>query len=795
MGMLFLLLLPASLAGKTAADPVPRNRIVTNAELFRLLDVGSPGLEGIDRVLATGDTTGALHVLARVLRERPQPRYFFIPADVRSRVARFREEYPAVAARVIAQADDFIRVYGADVDWRVPGADRLGRPHTPNTVRLLARQWQAENIALAYYLRGDDTAMVTFLRVHVRDFVADYEAGRAETGGNDIFERFYAGHRIRNWMMMHRLLLGTPAWTDDDQILMLKVFLLHAAKLSDVCRKFNWGNHQLVGLTGLFETTLMYPEFAVMRKWNAQSLALIEEHLRREIASDGFQFERASHYFKLDIVNYFRVVRLAGLNGLALPPVFAERFHRMFDAIVALARPDGSLPVLQDAQDTYAGKQEGTSAREGLGEARSANAAELAEPEEDVFMSLGAVLFRDPVYRYFGAREFPAAFFWTMDTSADAIYRSLPETPPTIGSTALRETGYYVMRSGWNRDARYLVIDGGLAHDKPDHTHGGVLGLAAAAYGIDVLPTYRVRYSDPAYRDMKNSLVKNVALADTLLQGRSWKGNAANTGFGIWRILPHPTVNAWLPGRAFVLFSGTHDGFDTIGVVYARSVLFVFGEYWIVTDEFSASSPHLYEQIWQGSFAATDAGRAVSSVSGAALTVAQGERNGLRMSSHQLHGTSSIWFEAGPRAAMSYVTLLSPAATASPVEADIARAPSDGCRRYLIRRGSSTDRLVLGGGGTWKAEDYQSDAAMAVSGTRRDSVAILIVRATRWDGEGLSVRADAPVSLELLHGRDGRWTVAWLDGSTTIVRFADEHGARIVNFEQQHECLLSPDPQ
>ena len=38
------------------------------------------------------------------------------------------------------------------------------------------------------------------------------------------------------------------------------------------------------------------------------------------------------------------------------------------------------------------------------------------------------------------------------------------------------------MRTGWNKNDLYMVIDGGLAKYKPDHTHGGILGVAALCF-------------------------------------------------------------------------------------------------------------------------------------------------------------------------------------------------------------------------------------------------------------------------------------------------------------------------
>ena len=121
------------------------------------------------------------------------------------------------------------------------------------------------------------------------------------------------------------LLLASKDYSLEDHIYMIKVFLLHGAKLIDVCKDFHWGNHQLHGLAGLYEMTTMYPEFPVMKLWNKLALKTIMQHIEKEIMSDGFQFERASHYFKLDIMNYFRIFKIAHINGVTLPePYYAE---------------------------------------------------------------------------------------------------------------------------------------------------------------------------------------------------------------------------------------------------------------------------------------------------------------------------------------------------------------------------------------------------------------------------------------------------------------------------------------
>ncbi|MEX0737307.1 MAG: heparinase II/III family protein [Bacteroidota bacterium] len=627
-------------------DTVPRHRLVTNQEFFSLLDLHAPQFQRIRSQLLKADSTQALSLLADYFKNRTQPRFFFRQTEFAARLKEFISLYPDEVRYLKLATEHFQKTYGADVDWRQPGKDLLGREHTPNTVRFLARQWHAEHITLTYFIERD-RAYLDFLMNHVLDFLSDYEAGRAESGANDVFERFYGGHRARNWLSMHNMLLASDDYTTEDQITLVKAFLLHGARFIDVSKKFNWGNHQLVGLVALYELTTMYPEFPVMQEWNKTATAVLLEHLEKEIPPDGFQIERASHYFKLDIMNYFRVYQLSALNNIPLPKLFHERFRKMFDAIVAVAMPNKLMPVLQDAQARY--------------QPQSNNMAELPEPQENQYMSIGAALFNDPVYKYFGDETLPPSLYWFFDRNAAARYASIPARQPTVGSVGLPDTKYYVMRTGWNAGDRYMIIDGGLAENKPDHTHGGVLGLQLYADREMLLPNYHVRYSDPSYKLLKNSLVKNVALVDTFLQGRWWRDNKARTGFGVWTKLPKPTVKHWISGEKYDYFQGSHDGFDTLGVTYTRHILFVKPDYWLVVDDFDATARHSYQQIWQGEFEIDQKNhRVLRQGKEGKFVIAYPEGEDLNIIPQQYGDKSSVWVTATKEGRARMVSILAP---------------------------------------------------------------------------------------------------------------------------------------
>jgi len=758
-------------------EQVPRDRLVTNTELVALLDTSFILRDSLTQCCMRSDTTTALQLLAQYFKQRTVPTYFFSPREVEQRIEQFRQSFPEEARHIIRDADQFIMTYGSDVDWRVPGKDRQGRAHTPNTVRLLARQWQAENIALAYYYDHRNTHYIEFLQAHLSDFVHDYERGLTETGGNDIFERFYAGHRTRNWLMAHQLLLGTNDYTWQHQMLWLKTFILHAAKLYDQSKKFNWGNHQLVGLVGLFEVTLMFPEFPILRVWNKQALKLILEHQEKEIENDGFQFERASHYFKLDIINYFHVYRLAQLNHIQPPPVFEQRFHSMFSAIAALAMPNRALPVLQDAQDTYTKPEREADARSGLGTAQSADAAELAEPTEETFMSLGAVLFKDPVYKYFGAKGFPPVFSWYLDSTEEREYINLSAGTPALGSIGLPDSKYYVMRSGWDPNDLYMVIDGGLAHDKPDHTHGGILGVMAYGLGRELLPTYRVRYSSPSYPTMKNSLVKNVALADTLLQGQDWKGNAANTGFGLWRYLPTPTVKQWCAGSAFDYFKGSHTGFDSIGVRYERTIVFLKPDYWLVEDAFVSSGNHSYQQLWQGDFQLNGKkNRAVRTFKSSNFIVQQLEPVKYTLEKKDLAETKSVWFTTKGMGTTKFRTLLLPLSNAEASQFRTSARILSGVDRYTYTYANQTDVMIFGKSAHWKIEGITSDAELVMlRSKKKQEVSLLFSEGTTLRTKDIDFTTHLKVTLEMKRMDANTWSFRLLSDVPESIRISGPH--------------------
>ena len=634
----------------SAGDPLdraPADRLLSDAELVMLLDERVfPGAKAIQSRFHE-DPDAALEALAAHLREAFADRYYFDWRKVASRFDDYREQFPEREAQHRRLAELHARQYPARASWKLPYDNLMGEPVSAYELRHLARQHKVLDMAHVHHYDGGDPAPVDYFAEQMRSLNEAFAAGAYEddAGGNGVYESFRAGYRVLNWLQVHALFLGSEAYDWRDQLELVRSLLHTGAVLHEKNRSFRYGNHQTRGAVALALIAVLLRDFSGTETWYDDAVTILGEHLEREVNADGFQFERSVHYHVGDIYNYFRVLQLAQLNDFAVPAAWREKLKAMFDAAVVLARPDRRLPVLQDDTDRPW--------------------AEFNDMGD--FMLLGAVLFDDPQLNYFASEAVaPAVYWWLRDEQIAAI-ATLERSQPALGSAALPDTGYYVMREGWATGDQHLVVSAGLSEHKPDHQHGDMLGLVAHANGQEILPNYQVRYSLPDYAHFKNSLVKNVAIVDDVLHGRGWQGNRGGSGFGKWAKLPNPEVHAWLTGDGWAYFAGSHDGYSDLGVDYTRSVLSIDGLGWVVRDRFAATSgAHRFQQVWQGHYSAEGGGnhhRATFS-DGSGLEILQLGAQPDDWSVHATRGKGRLVYVVEGEAA-EYLTLLFPSASYS----------------------------------------------------------------------------------------------------------------------------------
>lgn len=636
----FILLFSFTLSAQEIV--VPHDHILTNGELVELLDVDADGaLKKIQTAYHAGKEDKALEMLTEYFKNKLSDRYFFSSKNFSQRFEDYNKMYSGRSAYHKKKAKQHLDLYPAFTNWKIPFTNLKGDKVDSYPYRHLTRQHKAGDIALLFYFT-DNADYLHYIPSQAKSLNEAFDKNEFETieDGNGAYEAYRAGNRMYNWLFVHQCLLASDQYTWQEQLVMIKTFLHTGAKLYNHNPKYNEGNHQTRGMSALGMLAILFKEIKGADDWWTRATNRLEEHLEKEVYEDGFQFERSVHYHVDDIDNYFYPYQLAKMNGVSLNPIWDQRLKAMFEVFVKIALPTKNGPVFQDdTNDPWA-----------------------EENDIEDIMALGSVLNANKEFKYFAGKKIPSKYYWLLSTAQLEDFKSRKASKPKMKSTELPETGYYMMRDGWDKDDLYMAISAGLTKEKPDHQHGDMLGVQAYAYGNMVLPNYQVRYYLNDLEEFKNSWTKSVSLVDSVPHGREWKGNKGGSGFGKWGKLPVPKVISWVKGKQVDFFTGTHDGYKDLGVETYRQVFFLKEGFWLVRDHFiSKEGKHKYQQVWQGHYDAENKAH-VRSVfpNGAGLDIIQLGAIPNAISKGSARGKGRVLLETENALKVTYSSLLYP---------------------------------------------------------------------------------------------------------------------------------------
>jgi hypothetical protein len=522
-------------------------------DLFSELNLGMPGLEHVAAAVRSGDRAGARHALAEYYRHRSKPLYFIAPGEK----ANPKPLRPDVGAGERALHHEFQSIgyphtFGPVIDWHFDKTAGPGSQYPPNNEWTWQLNRHAEWTALsrAYRDTGDEK--------YAHEFVAQMTAWAREcpmpkdaaNGPLSAWRTIETGIRAAQvWPELWYRFVLSPAMTDDALLTFLRAYIDHAHHLMAFHTTGNWlameGN-------GLFHVGVLFPEFTAAASWRDTAAKWIYTEMNGQVYPDGVQIELSSGYHHVSLNNFLAVYKIAHLNERELPADFLKRLEKMYDFDVYGAMPDRRLPGVQDGNYYPVRK----ALEEGL--------------------------------EYFPER---ADFRWYATNGREG-------KPPAETSHAFRWAGYYVMRSGWDPEARYLWFDGGPFGY--GHQHEDKLELIVEAFGKLLLVdpgTYT--YEKSKWRSyFIDSPSHNVVLVDGEPQRR--RGAARRDLY----ILKDPLPAVWKTAPASDYVEATFDedfgGDVKRNVTHTRAVLFVKPDFWVVLDTLQAKDgkPHSYDALF-----------------------------------------------------------------------------------------------------------------------------------------------------------------------------------------------------
>lgn len=401
---------------------------------------------------------------------------------------------------------------GDDIDWET-------RPVPDNEwVWQLNRMSFWDAMGRAYWHTGDEK--------YVKEW-CNQLVDWSQKNPNDELHKYAwrsieAGIRGYRWTGLFQRFIDSPSFTQDVLIAFLNSCFDHAEYLMTKYRTdSNWG---LMEAEGMAFIAITFPEFQNAEKWRNEAFRRLNNEINIQVYPDGHQRELAIGYHVGCIRWFQRTYDLAKMNRLndTFPDTYLETIEKMCEVPMKLGLPDGTNAQFGDAWAGTPGQY------------------------NNHFMTWAETFNRDD--------------FLYLATNGKKGEK------PKSTTFALKESGMYSMRSGWDKNAICLVLkcgpDGG-GHCQPDN---GSFELFAGGRNLMPDAGSYIYSGDPENR----AWFRQTKIHQTLTL------NGENTKYT-------PNLLLWKSGKDLDILVVENAGYDSL--THRRAVFFVDKRYFVIVDE------------------------------------------------------------------------------------------------------------------------------------------------------------------------------------------------------------------
>ena len=533
---------------------------------------------------AIADHTPGREALDSVFRSR------FFPGVTRESIAGFGRLFPDASRQIQDDADALLTgtfnllgyrdlSFGTPIDWQLdPVWSRRAPlvhwsqidPLNPAVVgdskiawELSRHQWVVR-LAQAFAITGDRRYAVAAVDA-IERWIDANPVGRGINWASSLEVAF----RLIAWVWVLGLLRDSAAMSPAFTTKLFASIHAHAAHVRKYLSYYFSPNTHLTGeALGLFYAGTLFPHFRDAADWRATGMRILVEQSRIQIGDDGVYFEQSTCYQRYTCEFYLHFLLLAARSGVAIPADVPSRVLRMIDFLVSIRRPDGSMPLVGDADD-------------------GCLMPLVCRDPEDFrgVLAVYAALFRRPDYAAASGGPAPEVQ-WLLGPDGVRQFHEIGQAPAARpASEVFEHGGYAVMRSGWNRDAHQLIMDIGPlgCHVSSGHGHEDLLAVHCSVFGDRVLVdagTYGYT-AEPAWRNyFRSAAAHNTVTVDGL-------GLSEPSGPFGWRRRPRAVLRQWITTTEFDLADAEHNAYAHLDrpVTHRRRVVFVKPDFWVLIDD------------------------------------------------------------------------------------------------------------------------------------------------------------------------------------------------------------------
>ncbi len=707
-----------------------------------------------------------------------QPKFFFSPASVSSLCALLKERLPAEvevtlrkAQRICEHRFDLLGYedlnYGTRIDWHRDLVHKKQAPRKPwyqvhyldfNEVGDSKVTWELNRhqhlvtLAKAYRLSGDEK--------FGREIFSQWQAWHAENPypiGINWASSLEVAFRSLSWIWTYCLLGDCSVAPAGFRQQWLRALGINGRHIECYLSTYFSPNTHLLGEgVALFFIGMMCPELSSANRWRRLGWNIVTRESARQVRADGMHFEQSTYYHVYALDFFLHAGILANVNDLPVPASFDATLEKMLDALRLLTRA-GTPPRFGDDDGGR------------LFDPRRNRAEHLADP-----LATGAILFGRGDLKAL-AGNLREETVWLLGKQGAEQFDRLPVKPADENSSVLPSAGLYLMSS----PLQQLVIDAGpQGAATAGHGHADALSICLNANACTLL-------MDPGtceYVGEERRLFRSTHFHNTLVV--DGKGQAQPKGPFSWVRLPNVRSEGWITGPTFDLFAGSHDGYAPI--LHRRWVFSLKSEFWLVRDLVLGEGKHKLDLFWHlGPEASTTDNQGFVNHQGQEiLRILSVEGNDWRREV-EAGWWSPVYGKKEPGAVLhfgtvsnlpaEFVTLLVPvlagAKAGTLAGVDLGQAETK-ARAYRYETADEEHLLIFGGGGeSWTAGSWSSDAEFMHVGRRADRQRLIVCNASYLGAGGKRVVSSAAAILrcEILI-KDGGVEVLCSDENAVIMK-------------------------
>ncbi len=491
----------------------------------------------------------------------------------------FRERYPDAPALIVNAAEQTVRHefdllgsgrvalgpalpwhtdFKSGRQWPMEYAPRvqyheLDRPSDVKIPWELSRCQHFTTLGQAYWLTGDERYAQEFV-----DEVTDWIARNPWAYGVNWACAMDVALRAVSWIWGFSFLGDSKACRPRAfRGAFLRALYLHGDYIANHLERGEVnGNHFLCDGVGLVFLGTFFRATPKGRTWLQGGKEIVDAEIFNQTSEDGVDFEKSTAYHRLVLEAFLTSYLLLGLHAEPLSPEWVARLGRMVEFVEAYTKPDGTVPLIGDADDGRIQKL----GLQGVNDHR-------------YLLAAGAVLFKRGDFKR-AAGTFSDETFWLLGPDGADRFDAIDAETKPVTSKAFDAGGFYVLRT----DRAHVIVDCGEVgmHGRGGHGHSDITSLEVWLDGMNLVSDCGA-YLYTASREWRNRFRSTAFHNVVQVDGEELSRLVSPDHLWNLRDDARPQDVAWRWDDRADYFRGAHNSYTRLDppVLVTREVLLV----------------------------------------------------------------------------------------------------------------------------------------------------------------------------------------------------------------------------